>query len=68
MSDVLTWIVSYLQLSKFIEEYKDELGTAGQSALEDVNANLQWLEKYSGDISAWLADYTSETELETKHI
>jgi hypothetical protein len=26
-----------------------------QSALEAVDANLQWLEKYSGDISGWLA-------------
>jgi hypothetical protein len=31
------------------------MGTTVQSVLETVDANLQWLEKYGGDISAWLA-------------
>lgn len=56
MSDVLTWIIPYLQLNEFLEAHKDTLGTTVQSALETVDANLQWLEKYAGDISAWLAD------------
>ena len=55
MPDDLTWIIPYLQLSKFLEDNKDTLGTTVQSALETVDANLQWLEKYGGDISAWLA-------------
>ena len=55
MPDVLTWIIPYLQLSEFLEDNKNTLGTTVQSALETVDANLQWLEKYGGDISAWLA-------------
>jgi hypothetical protein len=44
------------KLNEFLEAHKDTLGTTVQSALETVDANLQWLEKYAGDISAWLAD------------
>ena len=55
MPDVLTWIIPYLQLSQFLEDNKDTLGPTVQSALDTVDANLQWLEKYGGDISAWLA-------------
>ena len=54
MPDVLTWIIPYLQLNKFIEDHTDTLGATAQSALETVDANLQWLKKYGGDISAWL--------------
>ena len=31
-----------------------------QSALETVEANLQWFEKYGGDISAWLAAWLAD--------
>ena len=55
MPDVLTWIIPYLQLSQFLEDNKGTLETTVQSALETVDANLQWLEKYGGDISGWLA-------------
>lgn len=55
MPDVLTWIIPYLQLREFLEQHKDTLGPTVQSALETVDANLLWLEKYGGDISAWLA-------------
>jgi len=43
------------KLREFLEQHKDTLGTTVQSALETVDANLLWLEKYGGDISAWLA-------------
>jgi hypothetical protein len=39
------------------------LETAGQSALETVDANLQWLGQYSADISAWLVNYNSASYL-----
>jgi len=55
MPDVLTWIIPYLQLKAFLDLHSDTLGTTAQSALETVDANLLWLEKYGGDISAWLA-------------
>lgn len=60
MPDVLTCIIPYLQLKKFIDDHKVTLETTAQSALETVDANLQWLDKYGGDISAWLADNTSD--------
>jgi hypothetical protein len=65
MPDVLTWIISYLQLSTFLQENEATLGTTVQSALETVDANLQWLEKYGGDISAWLASPSPTTEPST---
>jgi hypothetical protein len=38
-----------------LEANNDTLESITQSALETVDANLQWLEKFGGDISAWLA-------------
>jgi hypothetical protein len=60
MPDVLTCIISYLQLRTFLENNNETLGTTTQSALETADANLQWLEKYGGDISAWLADLSKD--------
>ena len=70
MPDVLTRIIPYLQLNEFIEDHKDTLETTARSALETVDANLQWLDKYGGDISAWLADNSSDAAsyLEFNHI
>jgi hypothetical protein len=39
------------------------MGTTVQSTLETVEANLQWLEKYGGDISAWLAGPSPAAEI-----
>jgi hypothetical protein len=55
MPDVLTFIISYLQLKEFLGENEESLGAITESVLETVDANLRWLEKYGGDISNWLA-------------
>jgi len=60
MPDVLTSIIPHLQLSKFLEDNKDTLVTTVQSALETADANLQWLEKYCRDMSAWLRDHSHD--------
>ena len=60
MPDDLTWIIPYLQLKDFLEKNNATLGTTVQSVLGDVDANLQWLQKYGGDISAWLAGPTTD--------
>jgi len=59
---IITGIASQLttkeqrnKLSDFLDTNQDTLDSTVQSALETVDANLQWLEKYGGDISAWLA-------------
>jgi hypothetical protein len=55
--DVLTFIMSYLQLKEFLDTNKDALGGTAQSALDTVDANIEWLNKYGQDISAWLKKY-----------
>lgn len=62
ISRIVTGIASQMttrdqrdKLEAFLVQHTDTLGTTIQSALETVDANLQWLEKYGEDISAWLA-------------
>jgi hypothetical protein len=57
MPDVLTFIIHYLQLKTFLDTNKDALGETAQSALDTVQGNIEWLNKYGADISAWLTKY-----------
>jgi len=61
ISRIITGIASQMtthdqreKLRAFLEQHNDTLGTSLQSALDTVDANLLWLERYGGDISAWL--------------
>jgi hypothetical protein len=54
MPDVLSFIMSYLQLNEFLDTNEDVLEAIGQSALDTVDANLEWLNKYGEEISIWL--------------
>jgi hypothetical protein len=38
---------------------------AARAAVETVQANLEWFEKYGGDISAWMTAYTVTTTTTT---
>jgi hypothetical protein len=49
---ILTFIISYLQLNIFLDTNALE-----KSALETVDGNIEWLNKYGADISAWLTKY-----------
>jgi hypothetical protein len=57
MPDVLSFIISYLQLKKFLDD--NALQATYQSALDTVDANLDWSKKYGDDISAWLTSFTT---------
>jgi hypothetical protein len=53
-----------LQLSAFVTQHETDLGPAlatAKAAVESVNSNLEWFEKYREDISAWMAAYTETT-------
>lgn len=52
------------RLSEFVTQHEADLGSAlatARAAIETVNANLAWFDKYRKDISAWMAAYTETT-------
>jgi hypothetical protein len=57
MPDVLSFIISYLQLKEFLDA--NGLGATSQSALDTVNANLEWYKNYGDEISAWLTRFAT---------
>ena len=47
------------ELEQFYEDHKNELGTAKRSTLnqiENVRANVKWMENYYQEITDWLKD------------
>jgi len=73
ISKIVTGIASQMttngqrdKLKTFLDKNKETLGSTVQSALETVDANLQWLDKFGAAISAWLAEYiTGATDYTT---